>query len=115
MSAIAIFFAVSPHVSYYLLFKINQNYIAKNLCVQKDIPENTCQGCCQLQEVMNDTDEDDSQSNIFVVPEISILGIIPDVDLDLVPNTLLSKIQIKHKFFIIQNFLQTDTPPPEMI
>ncbi len=32
----------------YLYFKINQNYIAKNICVQKDIKDNFCMGNCYL-------------------------------------------------------------------
>jgi hypothetical protein len=34
----------------YISFKINQDYIAKNLCVEKDIVGSTCKGCCQLKK-----------------------------------------------------------------
>ena len=34
----------------YVSFKLNQNYIAQNLCVEKDLPESTCKGCCQLKK-----------------------------------------------------------------
>ncbi len=33
-------------------FNINRAYIAENLCVKKDIAENTCQGSCQLKKEM---------------------------------------------------------------
>ena len=33
-------------------FNLNRSYIAANLCVKKDIAENTCQGSCQLKKEM---------------------------------------------------------------
>lgn len=38
-------------------FKINQEYIAKNLCVEKDIEGSTCQGCCQLKKRLNEQEK----------------------------------------------------------
>lgn len=38
----------------YVSFKINQEYIAKNLCVEKDIEGSTCKGCCQLKKKLDD-------------------------------------------------------------
>ncbi len=38
-------------------FKINQDYIAKNLCVEKDVEGSTCQGCCQLKKKMHEQEE----------------------------------------------------------
>ncbi len=38
-------------------FKINQDYIAKNLCVEKDVEGSTCKGCCQLKNKMNEQEE----------------------------------------------------------
>jgi hypothetical protein len=34
----------------YVSFKINQSQIAKTLCVQKEIKNNTCKGKCQLKK-----------------------------------------------------------------
>jgi len=31
-------------------FKLNQESIAKNLCVQRNIKNNSCHGCCQLKK-----------------------------------------------------------------
>ena len=48
---------VIPWVDYYL----NRTYIIENLCVQKDEPVNTCNGCCHLTKeitkVVDDTSE----------------------------------------------------------
>lgn len=38
-------------------FKINQNYIAEFLCIEKDLPESTCQGCCQLKDKLEEHEE----------------------------------------------------------
>ena len=38
-------------------FKINQEYIAKNLCIEKDVEGSTCEGCCQLKKRMNEQEE----------------------------------------------------------
>ena len=38
----------------YFSFKINQDYIAKNLCVEKDVKGSSCKGCCQLKKKLED-------------------------------------------------------------
>lgn len=44
----------------YLSFRINQAYIAKNLCVQKEIKGNKCQGCCQLKKKLHETEQQEN-------------------------------------------------------
>jgi hypothetical protein len=34
-------------------FKINQEYIAANLCIEKDIEESTCKGSCHLKKELD--------------------------------------------------------------
>jgi hypothetical protein len=41
----------------FLSFKLNQDYIAKNLCVEKDVAGSTCKGCCQLKKKLNEQQE----------------------------------------------------------
>ena len=41
----------------YVSFKINQDYIAKNLCVEKDVEGSTCKGCCQLDKKLNEQEK----------------------------------------------------------
>jgi hypothetical protein len=38
-------------------FKINQNYIAKNLCEQRNVKNNCCHGCCQLKKRLAENDQ----------------------------------------------------------
>jgi hypothetical protein len=42
-------------------FKINQEYIARNLCVEKDIEGSDCRGCCQLKKKVNEQQEQKQQ------------------------------------------------------
>ena len=44
--AIYIIRPVMPYIEY----AINKDYIAKYLCVQRDIPDNSCDGMCYLHE-----------------------------------------------------------------
>lgn len=37
-------------VSVFVSFKMNQKYIANNICEKKDIPQNTCEGGCFLKK-----------------------------------------------------------------
>jgi hypothetical protein len=34
-------------------FSLNRSFIARNLCEKKDVPRNSCQGCCQLRKQLN--------------------------------------------------------------
>lgn len=41
----------------YVSFMINQNYIAKTLCVQKEVKNNCCKGKCHLEMELKKADE----------------------------------------------------------
>lgn len=41
----------------FVSFKLNQDYIAKNLCVEKDVEGSACKGCCQLKKRMEEQQE----------------------------------------------------------
>jgi hypothetical protein len=51
------------HTWIYVSFKLNQNYISKALCIQKDAEVNTCKGCCQLKKELAKS-EDHEQKEI---------------------------------------------------
>ncbi len=38
-------------------FHINRDYIAKNLCLQKEVEDNCCKGSCHLKEKLDDQDK----------------------------------------------------------
>jgi len=45
----------------FVSFKLNQDYIAKNLCVEKDVEGSTCKGCCQLKKKLKEQEEQKKQ------------------------------------------------------
>ena len=53
---ILVFYLISPVIPYihYAVFK---EYIAKNLCVKKDIPHNCCHGKCYLEKQVKNVKE----------------------------------------------------------
>lgn len=42
-------------------FKLNQESIAKNLCVQRNIRNNSCHGCCQLKKRLAEKDKQEQK------------------------------------------------------
>lgn len=42
-------------------FKMNQAYIAANLCESKDIPDSSCEGNCQLKKQIEQTEQAEQQ------------------------------------------------------
>lgn len=59
---IAMIFFLQPfgHLAIILNFKLNQALIAKTSCLKKDVPNNTCQGKCQLKKQIDHQREKDS-------------------------------------------------------
>ncbi len=41
----------------YVEFKLNQDYIAEVLCINKDVPDSDCHGCCQLKKEISEQEE----------------------------------------------------------
>ena len=51
-------FQVFSKLNTIAFFYLNQNYIAKVLCIEKDVPDNDCQGHCQLKKQLEEEEED---------------------------------------------------------
>ncbi|MFA5510977.1 MAG: hypothetical protein WC313_00890 [Candidatus Kapaibacterium sp.] len=115
LSAIILMVASSPHVTYFVMFKANQDYIAANLCIDKNKPENSCQGCCQLEAVLNESDDTDMQNNIFVVPELSINAVLKSLIINFSPGYLSSLFYLDIRSNTLFIPIKFDTPPPELI
>jgi hypothetical protein len=58
---LALFILLQPFskMSIYIFFKINQDQIAKTLCVKKNIKNNTCKGKCHLKKQLQETEKGD--------------------------------------------------------
>jgi len=70
LSGIIIFSILSFQFSDWLIFvsfKLNQDYIAKNLCVEKEVEGSTCKGCCQLKKKLDEQKE--QKKDMVPLPE----------------------------------------------
>ncbi|SEC31409.1 hypothetical protein SAMN04489761_2652 [Tenacibaculum sp. MAR_2009_124] len=67
---------IGPYVEYV----INYDYIAKVLCINKDKPEMSCNGKCQLMDKLQKQQEDDYQSLRISMEEYPI-GFISILDI----------------------------------
>ena len=45
----------------YVNFEFNRDYIAKNLCVKKDIEDNDCKGNCHLEKQLDKAEEQEQK------------------------------------------------------
>jgi hypothetical protein len=59
--ALLIFLQPFSKVYIYVSFKINQDKIAKTLCVKKEIENNTCQGKCHLKKQLAEADKQEQK------------------------------------------------------
>ena len=59
---ILILSGTSREMLIYASFKLNQKYIAENLCVDKDKPMSQCGGNCYLKEQLEKTQEKEMES-----------------------------------------------------
>lgn len=59
--AVLLAFSIAWHImaeaAVFISFKINQDYIEKYLCVNRDNPESECHGCCQLKKELEEQKE----------------------------------------------------------
>jgi hypothetical protein len=61
--ALLIFSQALSKVWIVVSFKINQETIAKTLCIQKEVENNTCQGNCHLKEILEDSEQQEQDQN----------------------------------------------------
>ncbi len=55
----------------YFSFKVNQEYIVKNLCEKRDVPESACQGNCLLSKKLKQQEKTDTgQPKSISLPEV---------------------------------------------
>lgn len=98
----------------FLQYNFNKDYVAQNLCVNKDKPESGCQGKCYLKDQLEKSvkQDNDSESNfgglqfeIFLEKSKNIY--IPDLFLH-----NLSKVIWEDLIHLPSFFLKIPSPPP---
>lgn len=75
LSLILLFAFLLPQlakVGIFISFKVNQEYIAKVLCINKDKPKMGCNGKCHLAKELNETENKGDNSPITVTDKIEI-------------------------------------------
>ena len=83
---VILFYLLRPSLPY-IEYAINRDYIEKNLCVEKENPENSCHGKCYLNEQLNKQSElpDTDTTNNKIVPDkkmddhLQAFSIIPGI------------------------------------
>ncbi len=68
-TSILLIFIVSlvsfQETTFYAFFKLNQDYIAKYLCIEKEIKDSKCNGHCQLTKILDENKETRSPDKPF--------------------------------------------------
>jgi hypothetical protein len=95
-------------------FQINQDYIAQNLCVKKDIPNNCCKGKCHLQKQL-DKDEkklpaSGNQLKEKSEPELYSLNCF-SASMPIINDVTV--IHTRYVFIIYENLLNSVFHPPQ--
>ena len=49
------------NLTVYVSFKMNQQYIVENVCIEKDLLVNTCNGSCDLTKQLLELQKDDTE------------------------------------------------------
>lgn len=60
----AFLFQIGNRLYVLVNFKLNQDYIAENLCEKKDEPESCCEGSCHLTQELNKVEEAEKQTPV---------------------------------------------------
>jgi hypothetical protein len=97
----------------YICFKINQDYIAQNLCVNRYKPKSCCEGSCQLKKSLEDND-DSNKKNPFTLannkefsPFLQLVNKIQLVNISTEKDLFL----IETEFYTFYSFSKIYHPP----
>ena len=106
-----VFRVVLPLIDY----TVNYKYISTELCEQKDIPDNSCQGTCHLSKQIGDQINDDLSTT-----KIVIIDFIKIPHQPVTQNTINVKIdritsdRISIQYSLINHPVKPSTPPPKI-
>jgi hypothetical protein len=78
IAALAFFFPQILSVLILAEFSINRDFIAKELCIQKEIPDNCCRGKCQLNDNLEKAGEKQNKGLPTVTVKFEINHFIPE-------------------------------------
>jgi hypothetical protein len=112
---IMLFYLMRP-VLPYVEYAINKDYIAKNLCVNKDNPHNCCQGLCHLHEQIKNNSEpldEDNNKNTKLVQVQKIEDHLKSNEIFIQPVEKQIKLTVETSIQIISFFMPSIFIPPQ--
>lgn len=98
-----------------LYFESNKEEIVSEICVEKDLEVNTCQGNCHLMKLLEEDQSDDNEEGTIKLQFELEENIIPEeYSHDLA--VFVEKTQISQEYLagLIQPFYPSDFPPPRV-
>ena len=112
---ILMFYLIRP-VMPFVEYAFNKDYIAKNLCINKDKPQNCCQGKCYLGEQLRkniETQDSNTSNNKKTVPAKSVEDHMPSKGIDFIPFESKIILISSYSLRIIDSFLPSFFIPPK--
>jgi hypothetical protein len=95
-------------------FEIHRDYIAKNLCENRDKPKMCCKGKCQLRKQLNNTENEDTKNKIshrFTFDDYVCTDIKP-LQIRYIPETIIkTKTGILSQEYSFDPLLSIFHPP----
>lgn len=115
---IAYFSAINANLISWLEFNINYDFIIKFLCIEKDNEENLCQGSCYLKKNLEQNEEQNKPAE-KQNREINSFSLSYHTE----NNQFISNKLFFNKFKsyshtinnFISNFIEPESPPPELL
>ena len=113
--SILFFYLIRP-VLPFIEYSIDKEYIAKNICIKKNIPGNCCQGKCYLLEQIKKNSEplnSNTGSTKKNVPDQKVEEHLPSPGIFYNPFEKVSILITNYSFRIIDSFLSSFFVPPK--
>ena len=116
--ALLIFLQPLSKIWIFVSFKINQDTIAKTLCVKKEIKGNTCQGMCHLKKQLDKADEEEQkQTPTSSKEKVEVLYCYNQTPFDFLKQTVFYEIRSLGKYksnFYASSFITDIFRPPKL-
>ena len=85
----------------YVSFKINQNEIAKTICIQREIANNTCNGSCELRKSLKKFEDNERKMNNNLKEKSDLVYIPNNIE-----TTIATPKNIENRLPLFFNFSQ---------
>lgn len=89
--SLVILFSAFNNAFVFITFKINQKEIAKNLCVKKEIQNNTCKGQCYLAKQLKKAAEKEQKESQNAKEKQEVIYILPHLSYHAIPIADINK------------------------